>query len=127
MAVAFAILPYVGDWPAAHIDDAAEAYRLPFVVSDGAAAPDAALATGEGLHVVGDGVLLTALRQRDDRIEARVLNLRPDRAVATIRGAFATAREADLLGRPGPDLVLHDAGRLDLELGPWALRTVQLD
>jgi mannosylglycerate hydrolase len=127
VAVAFAILPYVGDWAAAHIDDAAEAYRLPFVVAEGAAAPDAVLAVGEGLHVVGDGVLLTALRQRDDRIEARVLNLRPDRTVATIRGAFATAREADLLGRPGPDLVLHDAGRLDLELGPWALRTVQLD
>ena len=86
-----------------------------------------ALGTGEGLQVLGAGVLLTSLRQRDDRIEARILNLRPDRTVATIRGAFAAAREADLLGRPGPDLALHDAGRLDLELGPWALRTVQLD
>jgi alpha-mannosidase len=127
VAVAFAILPYTGDWAAAEIDDAAEAYRLPFVVAEGAAAPDLELAAGEGLHVEGDGVLLTALRQRDDRIEARILNLRPDRTVATIRGAFATARDADLLGRPGPDLVLHDPGRLDLELGPWALRTVQLD
>ena len=125
--IAFALLPYTGDWAAAEIDDAAEAYRLPFVVAEGAAAPDVALAVGEGLSVAGDGVLLTALRQRDDRIEARILNLRPDRTVATIRGAFATAREADLLGRPGPDLVLHDGGRLDLELGPWALRTIQLD
>ncbi|HEX7472835.1 MAG TPA: hypothetical protein VF323_07115 [Candidatus Limnocylindrales bacterium] len=125
--VAFGILPYTGDWATAEIDDAAEAHRLPFVVSDGTAAADLGLALGEGISVVGDGVLLTALRQRDDRIEARILNLRPDRTVATIRGAFAAAREADLLGRPGPDLVLHDAGRLDLELGPWALRTIQLD
>jgi mannosylglycerate hydrolase len=125
--LAFAILPYTGDWAAAEVDDAAEAYRLPFVIAEGTAEPDLGLSVGEGLHVAGDGVLLTALRQRDERIEARILNLRPDRTVATIRGAFATAREADLLGRPGPDLVLHDAGRLDLELGPWALRTVQLD
>jgi alpha-mannosidase len=127
VSVAFGILPYAGDWAAAEIDDAAEAHRLPFVVAEGAGAPDLGLDVGEGLRVVGDGVLLTALRQRDDRIEARILNLRPDRTVATIRGAFAAAREADLLGRPGPDLVLHDAGRLDLELGPWSLRTVQLD
>jgi alpha-mannosidase len=125
--VAFAILPYTGDWTAAGIDHAADAYRLPFVVAEGSGAPDLELAVGEGLRVIGDGVLLTALRQRDDRIEARILNLRPDRTVATIRGAFAAAREADLLGRPGGDLALHDAGRLDLELGPWALRTVQLD
>ena len=125
--VAFAILPYTGDWAAAEIDDAAEAHRVPFVVAEGSGAPELALGVGEGLQVLGAGVLLTSLRQRDDRIEARILNLRPDRTVATIRGAFAAAREADLLGRPGPDLVLHDAGRLDLELGPWALRTVQLD
>jgi alpha-mannosidase len=125
--IAFGVLPYTGDWAAAEIDDAAEAYRLPFVVAEGSATPDTALAVGEGLSVVGEGVLLTALRQRDDRLEARILNLRPDRTVATIRGAFAAAREADLLGRPGADLALHDAGRLDLELGPWALRTVQLD
>ena len=125
--IAFAILPYTGDWAAAEIDDAAEAYRVPFVVAEGSGTPEIALGIGEGLQVVGEGVLLTSLRQRDDRLEARILDLRPDRTVATISGAFAAAREAGLLGRPGADLALHDAGRLDLELGPWALRTVQLD
>jgi Glycosyl hydrolases family 38 N-terminal domain/Alpha mannosidase middle domain/Glycosyl hydrolases family 38 C-terminal domain len=125
--VAFALLPCSADWATAGIDECAEAYRLPFVVADGRGAPEVGLDVGEGLDVAGDGVLLSALRQRDDRIEARILNLRPDRTVATIRGAFATAREADLLGRPGPDLVLREGGRLDLELGPWAFRTIQLD
>jgi hypothetical protein len=44
---------------------------------------------------------------------------------ATVAGGVAAAREADLLGRAGPELPVT-GGALRLELGAWEIRTVQL-
>jgi hypothetical protein len=47
----------------------------------------------------------------------------PRRAV--LRGDFARAREADLLGRPGAALPAGEDG-LQVELAPWEIRTLLL-
>ena len=86
--IAFAILPYTGDWAAAEIDDAAEAYRLPFVVAEGAAPPDLALARRRGPE-----------RRRRRRA--------PDRAPPARR----PPRGADPQPAPGPD-GRHDPRRV---------------
>ena len=44
---------------------------------------------------------------------------------ATVRGGLAAAREADLLGLPGPDRPVA-GGALRLDLRAWEIRTVQL-
>ena len=43
----------------------------------------------------------------------------------TVPGGLVAAREADLLGRAGPDLLVA-AGALQLDLAAWEIRTVQL-
>jgi len=83
------------------------------------------LAEGPGLRLEGEGVLLSSLRRRGDALEARVVCMSPKAATAVLTGRFVGARAADLLGVPG-DALRVDDGRLQLELGPWEIRTVQL-
>jgi alpha-mannosidase len=80
-----------------------------------------------GLAVEGDGVTLSALRRRGDWLELRLAaqHPAPTSATVTVPGGLVAAREADLLGRAGPDLPVAD-GALRLELAAWELRTVQL-
>ena len=56
---------------------------------------------------------------------ARVVNLAAEPVVAALRSAPTGAREASLLGKPGPALPVV-AGTLRLELGASEIRTVQL-
>lgn len=58
-------------------------------------------------------------------MEARIVNLTPDPANAELRGDITEAREADLIGRPGPALSVQDGG-VQFELGPAEIRTIQL-
>jgi alpha-mannosidase len=78
-----------------------------------------------GLSVEGEGVVLSSLRRRDDRLELRLVCQHPDPVTATVAGGVVAARAADLLGRPGMALPVA-GGALRLELGAWEIRTVQL-
>jgi mannosylglycerate hydrolase len=78
-----------------------------------------------GLSVEGEGVVLSSLRRREDWLELRLVCQHPDPVTATVAGGVTAAREADLLGRPGPELPVT-GGALRLELGAWEIRTVQL-
>ena len=78
-----------------------------------------------GLQVEGEGIVLSSLRRRDDWLELRLVCQHPDPVTATVAGGVAAAREADLLGRAGPELPVT-GGALRLELGAWEIRTVQL-
>jgi mannosylglycerate hydrolase len=118
---------------------AAERYRHDLVAAPGTG-PDGSLREAAGLEVAGDGgTVLSSLRRRDGWLELRLVRERPDAGTATVIGPFSEARDCDLLGRPGAPLPLAqrdpgDAtgaaagaeGRLDLDLGPWVIRTVQL-
>jgi alpha-mannosidase len=68
---------------------------------------------------------MSALRRRGEWLELRLLCQQPRPTTAVVTGRFNRAREADLLGRPGPEVSVRE-GVLELPLGPWELRTVQL-
>jgi mannosylglycerate hydrolase len=70
-------------------------------------------------------VVLSSLRRRGDWLELRLVCQHPHPVTATVGGGLVAAREADLLGRPGPDLPVAD-GALRLGLRAWEIRTVQL-
>lgn len=126
-----AVLPAAGEDLLAQ----AERYRHDLVVAAGTGT-EGPLREAAGLEVAGDGgTVLSSLRRRDGWLELRLVRERPDAGTATVIGPFTEARDCDLLGRPGaslnlvgpgPDPGAAAGGRLELELGPWEIRTVQL-
>ncbi|MEU6741835.1 alpha-mannosidase [Streptosporangium sandarakinum] len=80
---------------------------------------------GSRLEVEGAGVVLTALRERDGALEARLVAEHPRGTEAVIRGAFTAARRADLLGVPGERLEAA-GGEVRLPLRPFEIATVHL-
>jgi alpha-mannosidase len=132
----FALMPHAGSWSSAGVIAMAERYQHPALVVRGAGpAPDTAAnvrspdgevtATGRGLAVEGDGVVLTALRRRGEWLELRLVAETAAATEALVRGPFDEARDADLLGRPLGSLA-SETGVLRVSLGPWEIRTVQL-
>jgi Glycosyl hydrolases family 38 N-terminal domain/Alpha mannosidase middle domain/Glycosyl hydrolases family 38 C-terminal domain len=118
--IAFAVYPHEGSWVEADVLQEAERYRHPFLTAAGTGGGE--LTEARGLEV--DGAVLTALRRRDDWLELRLVRELPEAGTATVRGEFAEAREANLLGIPGAELDVRP-GELVLELGAWEIRTVQ--
>ncbi|MGI8873021.1 MAG: alpha-mannosidase [Egibacteraceae bacterium] len=123
-ALEFALHPHRGAWHQAGVVEAAEAYRLPFMVERGSGETTAEL-PGPGLALHGEGVVLSALHHRDGWLEARVICERPTPVRGRLEGGVVKAREADLLGTPGAALDVT-AGGVDLDLGPFQIRTLQL-
>jgi alpha-mannosidase len=80
-----------------------------------------------GLRIEGRGVVLSALRRRGDELELRLVAKTATDTQATISGQpIATARDVDLLGRPGPDRPVEPDGSLRLVLGAWEIRTIRV-
>ncbi|MGW5672837.1 glycoside hydrolase family 38 C-terminal domain-containing protein, partial [Micromonospora sp. NPDC003776] len=127
-SVELAVLPFRGDRDTAGVAAAAEAYRHEPLAFPGGGDPSAGLPEPvTGLTVGGDGVTLTSVRDRDGRIELRVVASRDTEAVlAAGRGVRAACR-ADLRGRPGAALPVDDGGPVRLPLRAWEIATVQLD
>ena len=126
----FAIQPHAGDWVAAGVLREAERYQLPFLAQRAARARDAeddvrGPAHGTGLSIEGEGVVLSALTRRDDWLELRIVAEHRSPTRTRIVAGIREAREVDLLGRPGAALTVKD-GALELALGAWEIRTVQL-
>ncbi|HVM30886.1 MAG TPA: hypothetical protein VM305_09000 [Candidatus Limnocylindrales bacterium] len=124
-SIAFALMPHGGDWQAAGLDRLAEDYTLDLLTAPGRSRDQESPAPASGLELEGDGVVLSALLRRWDWLELRLVNLRPRRTTARLSGGVSTARQADLLGRPGEDLHV-EAGSLLVDLGPAEIRTIQL-
>jgi mannosylglycerate hydrolase len=126
----FGLLPNAGSWDEAAVLRAAEAYQLPFVTAAGRAEAGetgaANVAGAAGFRVEGRGVVLSALRRRDDWLEARLVLESAQPVETLIRGSFDLARRVDLLGRPGEDLALAEAGVLKVALRPWEIATIRL-
>jgi mannosylglycerate hydrolase len=127
--MSFALLPHAGDWIEGGVVAAAERYRHDVVAAHGGGPVDADWppegAGDPAITLDGEEVELASLRRRDDWIEARIVNLAPDRRDATLRGGILEAREASLRGEPGGALEVRD-GAVNLALGPAEIRTVQL-
>jgi alpha-mannosidase len=126
----FGLYPHAGGWAEGGVADAAERYRHELLSAPGSAAGEAqwppAGAGDAALSLAGDQVELTSLRRRPDGwIEARLVNLAPDRRTASVEGAIEEARRASLRGEPLEAVPVSD-GRLQMELGPAEIVTVQL-
>jgi mannosylglycerate hydrolase len=125
--VAFALMPHSAGWSDSGVLAAMERYRHPLVGVRGTSrqptAPDAAAPAG--LSIEGPGVVLSALRRRDDWLELRLVAEHAKATEATIRGAFREARAVDLLGRGGASIPVA-ASVLRLPLEPWEIATVRL-
>jgi mannosylglycerate hydrolase len=122
-----AIYPHPGAWHTDRVLAFTECFRHELLAAPGTGrAPTAARDLGAaGLEVDGAGVVLSSLRRRDGWLELRLACQHPTPVTATVRGRLVAAREADLLGRPGPDLPVA-GGSLRLDLRAWEIRTVQL-
>ncbi|MFC8616657.1 hypothetical protein ACFT9M_09605 [Micromonospora purpureochromogenes] len=128
--VELAVLPFRGEWHGAGVTEAAEAYRHEPLAFAGTAQPSVALpAPAAGLSVTGPGVALTSVRDRQGRVEVRVVAETPTDTAAVIgagRGVRGAWR-ADLLGRPGERLSVDADGLVRLPLRAWEIATVQLE
>jgi alpha-mannosidase len=124
-SVSFAVMPTPAGRPSAAVLAVLERYRNPFLVATGAGAPDLALHSATGLEIHGDGVVLSSLRRRGPAIEARLVNEQATATRVTVRGAFTSVTEVDLLGR-ATGASQPAAGSTDFELGPWEIRTLSL-
>ena len=98
-SIRFALYPHEGAWHEAAVLAELERYLHPFLVAPGAALDGPTAATGPELR--GDGVVLSALRLRGRRLEARVACEHPEPVTAELGG-------------------------LALELRPWEIRTIEL-
>jgi alpha-mannosidase len=108
---------------------AAEVYRHELLAFPGTAEPSAPLpAPVVGLTVDGPGVALTSVRDRNGRIELRVVAQSPAATTAVVRAgrSLEGAWRADLLGRRGERLTVDD-DVVRLPLRAWEIATVQLD
>lgn len=120
----FAVVP--GGWKSVHAVALAEEFRNDARAVRGSAAAGSRLpADRTGLRVSGTDVLVSAIRRvTGDGTEVRLTAMSDDPTTARLTGTFSSAATVDLLGRPLESAVA--AGELDLQLGPWEIRTVVL-
>jgi alpha-mannosidase len=115
---------YEGTWAEAGLPRLAEEYRHELLAVPGSG-DAAAFGYEEGLSIGGDGVIMAALRERDGRLEVRLVAEHPVATEAVLRGGFATARLANALGEPTAPLEVT-GGTARLPLRPFEIATVQL-
>ncbi|ACZ88613.1 glycoside hydrolase family 38 C-terminal domain-containing protein [Streptosporangium roseum] len=130
-----AVLPHPGTWHEAGLPRLAEEYRHALLAVPGsgraAASPGAGgpgmspEQAGASLAVEGTGVVLTALRERGDVLEIRVVAEHPTATEAVVRGPFGAARRADVLGVAGERLEVT-GGVVRLPLRPFEIATLHL-
>jgi alpha-mannosidase len=87
----FALFPHSGSWLEAGVLDEMEGYQHRFLTAPGEGS-QAAVPEGVGLQLSGDGVILSALRRRGDRLEARVVNQTAEPRTATLAGQAVELR-----------------------------------
>jgi alpha-mannosidase len=103
-SIGFALLPHSGSGQQSGVLTAMERYQHPFLTATGSGEQSGA-SERAGLELLGDGAVLSALRRRGDRLEARIVCERPEPCQAV--------------------LILHGE-EIHLDLRPWEIRTVAL-
>ncbi len=119
--VDYALLPHRGDWPAAGLHDAADAFLVPLERNRvPAPTPGGAAPSGRALRV--DGAQVSAVRREGETLVVRVFNASSDASTVTVEQAGAPARGfvVDLVGRP---LDPFDGA---VPLRPWQIATLAL-
>ncbi|MFE9392532.1 alpha-mannosidase [Streptomyces sp. NPDC006784] len=128
--VTFGVLPYPGEWHESGVHAAAESFRLPFTALPGTATAATPLPGAEhGLTLAGEGVVLSAVREREGRLEVRVVAEVPHPVPARLAlPGLRSARRCDLLGRPAGqgELSVEDES-VAVRLRPWEIATFLLE
>jgi mannosylglycerate hydrolase len=124
----FALYPHAESWSEADALAAGDEFRLPAVVAAGRGRADVPIETRPGLRVTGDGVVLSALRRRDDGLEIRLVAETALSAVADLEvaGGIATATRVDLLGRAADRIPVDPDGHLRVPLRAWEIATIHV-
>ncbi|MEU6427888.1 alpha-mannosidase [Microbispora sp. NPDC046973] len=123
LTVRLAVLPYAGEWHEAGLPRLAEEFRHDLLAVPGTGAAGASDADGEGpggggrVAISGDGVMMAALRERDGRLEVRLVAEHPTATEAVVRGDFTAAWTAGVLGSPLSPL---EVSRDEVFPGDWA-------
>jgi alpha-mannosidase len=103
-SIGFALLPHAGSWQEGGVLAETERYQHPFLTAAGtceqSGEPERA-----GLELRGDGAVLSALRRRGDRLEARIVCERTE---------------------PCQAVLAFDGEEVRVDLRPWEIRTVAL-
>ncbi|MBG0833048.1 alpha-mannosidase [Planomonospora sp. ID67723] len=121
----FAVLPHEGAWDEAGLPRLAEEYRHELLAVPGSGRNVASGREDAPLDVGGDGVVLTALRERDGALELRLVAEHPAATEAVVRGPFTATRRAGILGTAGERLEIT-GGAVRLPLRPFEIATVHL-
>jgi hypothetical protein len=117
-----AIVPFSGDWRDADLHRRAMAYNFPFLAVQASGLRDPLGQVWAPCQVVGEGAILSALYTRRGHTYARLYEYRGQDTGVSLRwmGHPAHLVEVDLRERPRGAL-----GRT-LPLGPWQVRTVEI-
>lgn len=124
----FAVVPSATGWQGANAVAVAEEFRNDVLVTRGTAPAEGQLPPdATGVQVDGADILLSSIRRvadgdRDSGTEVRLVAMSDTGATARVTGAFTEATTVDLLGRPLSATPVADG--LQLDLGPWEIRTV---
>jgi 2-O-(6-phospho-alpha-D-mannosyl)-D-glycerate hydrolase len=120
-AVEYAVLPHRGDWRAARLHEAADAFLVPLERVRGGVPGAPRSPSGSRLQVTG--AVVSAVVREPGGLVVRVTNQSPRATVARVDldGVPATGWIVDLLGGP------LESFTGDLRLGPWEIATLRLD
>ncbi|MET9043364.1 MULTISPECIES: glycosyl hydrolase-related protein [unclassified Streptomyces] len=124
----FAVVPSAAGWQGANAVALAEGFHNDVLVTRGTAPAGGRLPDDTtGVQVEGADVLVSSIRRVTDEesgtgIEVRLTAMSDMGSTVRVSGAFKEAATVDLLGRPLSTTPAADG--LELELGPWEIRTV---
>ncbi len=124
----FAVVPSAAGWQGANAVALAEGFHNDVLVTRGTAPAGGRLPDDTtGVQVEGADVLVSSIRRVTDEesgtgIEVRLTAMSDTGSTVRVSGAFKEATTVDLLGRPLSTTPAADG--LELELGPWEIRTV---
>ncbi len=125
----YALLAYRGTWLAAGVADWSLRYRLPPIVTQGVRAESLSGTTGL-VEKVPSGTVITAIKRHQERetLVMRLCNLTGDRLAETLHFGprITDAWQVDLLEERRETLAAPGAHRLELEIGPHAIVTVEV-
>ena len=120
----FAIMASATGWQAAKAVALAEEFRNDVLVTRGTGPGGGLPDDVTGVRVDGDGVAVSSIRRVADGVEVRLIAMTDTGSTARVTGSFTAAATVDLLGRPLSENPVADG--VDLDLGPWEIRTIVL-
>jgi alpha-mannosidase len=120
----FAIMASATGWQAANAVALAEEFRNDVLVTRGTGQGGGLPDDVTGIRVDGADVAVSSIRRVADGVEVRLIAMTDTGSTARVTGSFTAAVTVDLLGRPLSENPVADG--VDLDLGPWEIRTIVL-